>query len=181
MNIEGIHKLVEIKASINKGLSGELKKYFPNVIPVERPEVVLPKTLNPNWFSGFTSGEGCFSVEILKSSTHNIGYQVILKLSISQHSRDIKLLKSFIDFVGGGIIKERRVTSEFVVVKLASIKEKLIPLFQKYPIRGVKYYNFIDFCRIAELMNNKAHLTQEGLNKIIKIKEGMNINRKHVY
>jgi hypothetical protein len=46
-NIEGIHKLIGIKTFLNKGLSGDLKISFPNVVPVERPAVVLPETINP--------------------------------------------------------------------------------------------------------------------------------------
>jgi hypothetical protein len=68
-SIEGIYKLIGIKASLNKGLLEELKTSFPNVVSVERPEVVLPETINPYWFAGFTSGDGCFSVEIVKSSS----------------------------------------------------------------------------------------------------------------
>jgi hypothetical protein len=117
-------------------------------------------------------------VEIIKSSSHKIGYQVILKFSINQHTRDLELLKCFINFLGGDLIKERSGTSEFVVVKLSLIKEKLIPLFQKYPILGIKYENFRDFCTIAELMSSKAHITPDGLEKIREIKAGMNINRK---
>lgn len=47
LNIEGLHKIVGIKASINKGLSKELVTHFSNRIPVERPVVVLPKTIDP--------------------------------------------------------------------------------------------------------------------------------------
>jgi hypothetical protein len=46
-SIEGIYKLIGIKASLNKGLLEELKTSFPNVVSVERPEVVLPETINP--------------------------------------------------------------------------------------------------------------------------------------
>jgi hypothetical protein len=35
-----------------------------------------------------------------------------------------------------------------------------------------------DFCKAAELMRNKAHLTWEGLSKIREIKSGMNTGRK---
>ena len=31
---------------------------------------------------------------------------------------------------------------------------------------------------MAELIKNKEHLNADGLNKIIKIAEGMNLNRK---
>ncbi len=87
-------------------------------------------------------------------------------------------MKSFIHFLGWGKVKERSTTSEFVVVNLKFIKEKLIPLFQKYPIHGIKYDNFLDFCKIAELMSSKAHITPEGLEKIREIKAGLNVNRK---
>ena len=36
---EGLNKIVKIKASINKGLSDELKTAFPSIKPVKRPEV----------------------------------------------------------------------------------------------------------------------------------------------
>jgi hypothetical protein len=35
----------------------------------------------------------------------------------------------------------------------------------------------LDFCKAADLMKNKAHLTKEGLDKIISLKSGMNRGR----
>lgn len=178
-NIEGIHKLIGIKASLNKGLlKGELNSYFKNILSQERTDVALPEVINPYWFAGFTSGDGSFSVEILKSSSHKIGHQVLLKFLITQHNRDLELLKCFISFLGGGFIKERKGISEFRVIKLSLITEKLIPLFQKHPIIGNKNKDFLDFCQIAELMKSNAHKTQEGLDKIREIKAGMNTKRK---
>jgi len=37
LTIEGIHKIVAIKASLNLGLSYTLKAAFSNIIPVQRP------------------------------------------------------------------------------------------------------------------------------------------------
>jgi len=39
LTTEGLRKVVSIRASINKGLSDELKAAFPNTIPTPRPEV----------------------------------------------------------------------------------------------------------------------------------------------
>jgi hypothetical protein len=39
LTVFGLHKIVAIKASINKGLSSELKAAFPNITPVPRPKV----------------------------------------------------------------------------------------------------------------------------------------------
>lgn len=177
-NIEGIHKLIGIKASLNKGLKDELKSAFENIVPEKRTDVALPKAINPYWFGGFSSGDGSFSVEIQKSSSHKIGYQVILKFSIAQHSRDLELFKCFISFLEGGFIKERKVVSEFVVVKLSLIMDKLIPLFREHHIMGNKNKDFGDFCQIGELMESNAHKTPEGLIKFREIKAGMNRSRK---
>ena len=43
----GLRKIVAIKTSINRGLSEKLLLAFPDVVPVERPEVELPKTIDP--------------------------------------------------------------------------------------------------------------------------------------
>ena len=55
--------------------------------------------------------------------------------------------------------------------------EKIIPLFQKYPLYGNKTLDFNDFCLIASIMKDKGHTTKEGLEKIIKVKAGMNRGR----
>jgi len=176
--IEGVHKFIGIKASLNKGIvNDELNSVFNKIVPQERTEITLPETINPYWFAGFTSGDGSFSVEILKSSSHKIGHQVIIKFLITQHSRDIELLKCFINFLGGGFIKERTVVSDFVIVKLSLITDKLIPLFHKHPIIGNKNKDFLAFCQISELINRNAHKTPEGLAKIREIKAGMNRKR----
>jgi hypothetical protein len=48
LTTEGLEKIIAIKATINNGLSEELKANFPNVIPVERPVVENSIELNPN-------------------------------------------------------------------------------------------------------------------------------------
>ena len=70
--------------------------------------------------------------------------------------------------------------SFYRVTKFDDIVNKIIPFFKKYPILGVKALDFADFCKAAELMKNKAHLTKDGLEKIRKIKAGMNRGRTHV-
>jgi hypothetical protein len=86
LRLEGLHKIVSIRASINKGLTPELEAAFPDIVPVERP-LVAPGNLGPNWVAGFVTGEGCFFIEIKNSKT-KIGFSVGLRFSITQHSRD---------------------------------------------------------------------------------------------
>jgi LAGLIDADG endonuclease len=56
----------------------------------------------------------------------------------------------------------------------------IIPHFEKYPLLTQKAADFILFKRIIELMSNKAHLSMEGLLKIINIKASMNLGISEV-
>lgn len=54
----------------------------------------------------------------------------------------------------------------------------IIPFFEKYPVLGQKALDFLEFKNVSRLMLNRKHLTVEGFQQIIKIKEGMNLRRK---
>ena len=47
LTLEGFQKIVNLKASLNKGLSDELKTIFPKTIPAKRPLVVDQKIKDP--------------------------------------------------------------------------------------------------------------------------------------
>ena len=175
---EGLHKIVAIKATMNRGLSPKLKLYFPQVVQVTRPLVENAKIPDPNWLAGFTSAEGCFMVKITGSKTHSAGFRVELVFQLTQHSRDEKLLISFISYLNCGVVTKDRESYKFRVTKLDDITHKIIPLLKKYPIRGVKALDFADWCKAAELIKNKKHLTAEGFEEIRNIKAGMNRGRK---
>jgi hypothetical protein len=50
-----------------------------------------PSSLNPNWISGFTDAEGCFTIGIQKKTN----WKVQPTFKIELHSKDIYLLKLF--------------------------------------------------------------------------------------
>ena len=66
---------------------------------------------------------------------------------------------------------------DFKVTKIYDIQNKIIPFLQKYPILGIKAIDFVDFCKVAELIKEKKHLTKEGLDQIRNIKAGMNTRK----
>jgi LAGLIDADG endonuclease len=104
-----------------------------------------------------------------------MGESVLLRFIITQHSKDEELMRSITQYFGcGNLYKNKEKVLDFVVSKLSDINKIIIPFFSKYPIKGEKYKDFLYFCKIAELMNNKAHLTKEGLDQIRNIKSLMN-------
>lgn len=174
---DGLHKIVAIKASVNLGLSERLIIAFPDVTPVLRPLITNQKVDNPYWLAGFTSGEGCFMIVIQKSSFYKLGGYVGLSFTITQHFRDKELMQSLIDYLDCGDLFQKGNAWEYRVRKFSDIEKKIIPFFQKYPIKGVKSKDFEDFVLTAEIKKNKAHLTKEGFEQILKIKAGMNLGR----
>jgi hypothetical protein len=138
------------------------------------------KIKNFNYIAGLTSGDGCFFVSIRNSSHTVSGKSLVLKFKIVQHSRDVELMKMLISTLGCGRIELALKQSAvyYVVTKYQDILEKLIPLFDIYPIKGVKGLDYSDFKKIVFLMKDKAHLTEQGLMEIQSIKLNMNIFRK---
>lgn len=72
---------------MNLGLTSSLKEAFPDIILVRRPLVVTPVIYDPNWVSGFTSGEGLFFIQVYKAKT-KIGSAIKLIFTLTQHKRD---------------------------------------------------------------------------------------------
>ena len=178
---EGLSKMVSIKASLNRGLSDELKAVFSNITPIARPLVQNLPIPDPYWLAGFVSGEGCYFVEI--SSLRQdiaLGFQVRLRFKLAQHIRDLPLIQSLINYLdcGNVNIRSNKLACDFQVTKFADLVEKINPFFKKYSLLGVKSKDFADFSKVAELMKNKAHLTVKGLEQIREIKEGMNKRRE---
>ncbi len=147
-----------IRASINLGLSDELKIAFPDIKPEPRPLINKEKIKDSNWLAGFINGEGCFFIDIYKSKTNKIGSGVTLKFLLSQHLRDSFLIESLVDYLGCGRVVRplsyNHVT--YVVSKFTDINDKIIPFIQKYPIIGNKNLDFKDFCKVSLAIKNKV-------------------------
>jgi len=60
------------------------------------------------------------------------------------------------------------------VSSLKDINNVIIPHFDKYTLLTQKLADYLLFKSVVQLMNNKEHLTSEGLIKIISIKASIN-------
>jgi len=179
LSMEGLNQIVNIKASLNLGLSDIVKSSFKDIVPVDRPVISTQTIPDPNWVSGFVDGEATFDVKIFNSKS-TIGHSVQLRFRISQHVRDIKLMELLIKYLGCGVI-ENHTKAEAVALVVTNFThniENIIPFFVSYRLVGVKNLDFLDWCEIGKLMSSGAHLTIEGFDVICSIKAGMNTKRK---
>lgn len=72
-------------------------------------------------------------------------------------------------------------TADYVVTDLDSLSNIIIPRrsFEKYPLRGTKYYDFSGFKEaVAIFVSKKKHRTEEGLKELSKIHYSLNTFRK---
>lgn len=85
----------------------------------------------------------------------------------------MELLKKYL---GSGTIEINTKTSVLMltITKISINTKIIIPLFNKYPLLCVKYLDYLDWCKIANLMSEGKHHTNEGLKIITEIKSGIN-------
>lgn len=180
LNTEGLNKILSLKASINLGLSDQLDKAFPGIVPVMRPILNHPSLIKDfNWLAGFTDAEGCFFVSVRESPNSKLKEAVSLRFVLTQHLRDEEFMRSLITILGCGryIPRSNKDYGEFVVEKFSDINQKILPLFEQYQLKGIKRLDYEAFKKVAILMENRDHLTLNGLNEIKLIKSNMNTKR----
>jgi hypothetical protein len=145
LNHEGLNQILNIKSSMNLGLSQCLKSEFKNITPVDRPIINTENIPDPNWIAGFVTGEGNFDVKISPQSTNKLGYRVQLRFRISQHDRDKNLMEVLTRYLGSGKIYNYpgKPAVSLTIFRFSDIKNLIIPFFEKNPL-----LHFVARCKI---------------------------------
>ena len=174
-SLSGLLKIFSLRAILNKGLPSFIKAEYPNITPAVEPEFKLSNYLNSHWLSGFITAEGSFFISIYSNEKRKAGYAVSLVFSLSQDLRDLELLNRLVNYLGCGIVREHpnRNTAELIITKNEDINLKLIKFLIKFPLSGVKLLDFERFKQVSFLIENKMHLTQDGIELIKTIKDKM--------
>jgi hypothetical protein len=96
------------------------------------------------------------------------------------HIKDLDLLTKLQQYLGGigsiHLVQNRKMVN----YSIDSIEDlnKLIIHLDKYPLITQKAFlrlDFLLFKQAVKLVNNKTHLTVEGLNQLVNIKASMNL------
>jgi hypothetical protein len=130
--------------------------------------------ITPDWLSGFTQSDGSF---VINYSIIKFGMAIrpIPVFNLTQSKIDYDLFIEIQKYLGIGKIYINRQNVTFVVRSVDEIVNVLLPLFDKYPLRGSKLAGYNIFKIIVLMIKEKSHLTLEGLIQIINLSYFMNI------
>ena len=137
-----------------------------------------------SWYvTGFVDGEGCFSVSFNKRARFTTGIEVRPSFMVAQNKRSLKILQEIQSYFGCGGLRfvNSDQTYKYEVRKIGDLMKKVIPHFQKFPLKTSKSADFEKFVRICELVYQSKHLNRQYLEEIINLGYEMNGLGKRKY
>lgn len=145
------------------------------------------KKLHPQYVVGFVDGEGSFSVSIYRDEAMRNKIFVRPEFEIEVRADDREILKRIQKTLGCGKIYKCNYERygwyphvKYKVSRLDEISEVLIPFLEKYPLQAKKAKIFYYFKQIIRKRMNGKHLTKEGVEEIIKLRDKIRaLGKKH--
>lgn len=162
------------------------------------PRVCEPDSDNPSdadnqqerligWITGFVDGEGCFSINLVRQPHrpnrrgYRTGFQVAHQFVVTQGAKSVESLETMQHFFKVGRLHcNRRYDNhkedlyQYAVCGRIDLQQKIIPFFQRYPLRTAKRLDFEKFVKCMRIIEVNAHLTVRGLIAIAEIIQTMN-------
>ncbi len=104
------------------------------------------------------------------------GWEVRPSFSVSQNADRSEVLTLMQTYFQCGSIRPDRSdkTLKYEIRSIDDLVSKVLPHFAQYPLLSAKQREVERFARICELVQQKAHLTQEGIRAIVTLAMQMN-------
>ena len=129
------------------------------------------KNFDNNWLAGFSDADASFQIKIIKRITRNKP-EIRLNFQIDQKS-DL-LLNIIKEYLGGNIgYRKYQDTYYYGSTNFGSAK-RVIEYFDEYHLQSRKHISYLRWRKVYRLIQDKEHLTDKGLSKILIIKSLIN-------
>ena len=130
--------------------------------------------INPWFLTGFSDAESSFIISIYRDENSKLKWRVTPNFSIHIHIKDIALLEEIRNTFGVG--KVRKNSNKTAIFRVDSIQELqiIIDHFNKYSLISAKVSDFLLFKQCYNLIKQKQHLNQAGLEQIVAFKYNLN-------
>jgi len=170
MRTPKVYSLYALIDFLNETKGTNIEKHSVSIEPIDS---------NP-WLSGFIEADASFQVRTTLSGKYS---KFECKLEISQRRLDHKGYDNiyFLSYIAKFLetevkkIRSDKPKPEYRVRTTnlkGNIKAKNYLL--QFPLFGTKYLDSLDWIKVIDIFDRKEHNTDEGKEKIVKIKSGMN-------
>ena len=129
----------------------------------------LKKDLKNHWLAGFSEADTSFQIKIFH---RNNKVEVRLNFQIDQKNKDVLLLIK--DFLGGNIGYRKSQDLYFYGSTSFGSAKNVINYFDKYHLLSSKHVNYLKWRKAYLIIQNKDHFTENGQDKLMKLKNTMN-------
>ena len=126
------------------------------------------------YLAGFADGEGSFNVSFRKRKDYEMPWKISLCFNVSQ--KDKVILALFKRHMRCGTLRQRQDgVWYFEVNNFTAIVDNVIPFFTRFRfLSAKKKRDFSKFKKLARLIEDKAHLNEEGIRQILEERSDMN-------
>lgn len=126
---------------------------------------------NNHWLAGFSDADASFQIKIINRLTRN---KAEIRLNYQIDQKNNLLLNMIKDYLGGNIgYRKSQNTYYYGSTSFGSAK-KVIQYFDKFNLQSKKQISYLKWRKVYRLVQNKEHLMEKGLVKILKIKSLIN-------
>jgi hypothetical protein len=140
------------------------------------------------WIAGFTDGEGCFSISVVRNDGCRLGWQVQHEFAITQSFSSVTALEAVRTHLGcGRIVVSHRNDNHREPLARLSLKRRrdlvhvIIPFFEAHPLMTAKQQDFELFREAMTIIGSGRHLEIDGLTEIANLTERMNRKQRSRY
>lgn len=136
----------------------------------------LTDDFNNHWLAGFSDADASFQVKVINRTARNKP-EVRLNYQIDQKSNI--LLMKIKNYLGGNIgYRKSQDTYYYGSTSFGSAK-KIIEYFNQYNLQSRKHVSYLRWRKIYILIQDREHLTDKGLKKILKLKSLINYHKEN--
>jgi hypothetical protein len=137
---------------------------------LHRQEDLKNKDLKNHWLAGFSEADASFQIKILSRPNNRV--EVRLNFQVDHKNEYVLLLIK--QNLGGNIgYRKSQDTYYYGSTSFGSAK-KVINYFDQYHLLSSKHINYLKWRKAYFFIQNKDHLTKEGMCKLINLKNTMN-------
>jgi len=124
-----------------------------------------------HWLAGFSDADASFQIKIIKRITRD---KPEIRLNFQIDQKTDLLLIMIKQYLGGNIgYRKSQDTYYYGSTNFGSAKN-VIQYFDKYHLQSRKHISYLRWRKVYRLIQNKEHLTEKGLAKILIIKSLIN-------